>query len=427
MPLEEASLGLDGRYHCAMARRVGFKAAGTAVFAIGLCVSVASQTNSADWPQWRGPNQGRTTSVGFVPPKAWPERLTLRWQIDVGSGYATPFLAGNRIYMFSRQGENDVMAALDAASGKALWRDAVSGAVQMDKAAAPHGPRTEVDAGVCRRQAVLDRYERDRHRVRCRDGQAAVAEARPAGVQPLWTSHSFSPLVDQAIASSFTRAGNDMGTLSAFDVNTGEASVDVEWRWARLWLCRWQYELRGHTPDRDHDPAEVHRAGCRHRRACSGNCPYTTEYAQNIITPGPVRRHASSFPATRSRWWRSGSRSQNAQWNTDAGLGKCRRLPVHERCGAGWRDAGRVFTATKRPVLRPRCPHRQDAVDQRRYVRGPTRRSSMPATSGLRSKTMARCWCCARTRRAFEPLRRYEVAKSATWAQPVDLGQSACS
>ena len=122
-----------------MARRVGFKAAGTAVFAIGLCVSVASQTNSADRPQWRGPNRDGH-AVGFVPPKAWPERLTLRWQIDVGSGYATPLLVGNRIYMFSRQGENDVMAALDAASGKVLWRTNYPAPFTMDKAAAPHGP-----------------------------------------------------------------------------------------------------------------------------------------------------------------------------------------------------------------------------------------------------------------------------------------------
>ena len=42
--------------------------------------------------------------------------------------------------MFSRQGENDVMAALDAASGKVLWRTSYPAPFTMDKAAAPHGP-----------------------------------------------------------------------------------------------------------------------------------------------------------------------------------------------------------------------------------------------------------------------------------------------
>ena len=74
-----------------------------------------------DWPQWRGPNRdGAATSFGE--PAAWPEVLTEQWKVDVGLGYATPLLVGDRIYMYTRQDEDEVMMALDAGSGDVIWR-----------------------------------------------------------------------------------------------------------------------------------------------------------------------------------------------------------------------------------------------------------------------------------------------------------------
>ena len=49
-------------------------------------------------------------STAFTEPKAWPDTLTQRWKITVGEGYSTPILVGNRVYQFSRQGENEVDA-----------------------------------------------------------------------------------------------------------------------------------------------------------------------------------------------------------------------------------------------------------------------------------------------------------------------------
>src|SRR6187455_1960075 len=87
-------------------------------------VSVAGQgagVSSADWPQWRGP--ARDAAVGaFVTPSTWPEQLTRRWNVPVGLGYATPLLVGGRLYQFSRQNDDEVMTAIDAASGAIQWR-----------------------------------------------------------------------------------------------------------------------------------------------------------------------------------------------------------------------------------------------------------------------------------------------------------------
>jgi outer membrane protein assembly factor BamB len=97
------------------------------------------QSSAQDWPQWRGPNRdGAVTS--FREPAAWPEGLRQQWRVDVGTGYATPLLVGNRIYTFTRQGEEEVMQALDAGSGKSIWRTGYPAPFQMNNATARHGP-----------------------------------------------------------------------------------------------------------------------------------------------------------------------------------------------------------------------------------------------------------------------------------------------
>src|SRR5262245_27672089 len=109
-----------------------------AVIFAGLSTGIAGQSGSADWPQWRGPNRDGSIP-SFKPPEVWPERLNQKWKVEVGIGYATPILVGNRIYVFSRQGDEEVMSELDAESGKVLWRTGYPVQFTMAKAAAPHG------------------------------------------------------------------------------------------------------------------------------------------------------------------------------------------------------------------------------------------------------------------------------------------------
>ena len=49
-------------------------------------------------------------------------------------------LVGNRLYLFSRQGDDEVMSALDADTGKVIWRTAYPIAVELHPAATKHGP-----------------------------------------------------------------------------------------------------------------------------------------------------------------------------------------------------------------------------------------------------------------------------------------------
>jgi outer membrane protein assembly factor BamB len=80
-----------------------------------------AQSSPQDYPQWRGRDRDGSASA-FSEPKTWPEKLTRKWKIEVGEGYATPIVVGKRVYTFTRRGGNEVMTALDAATGDVLWQ-----------------------------------------------------------------------------------------------------------------------------------------------------------------------------------------------------------------------------------------------------------------------------------------------------------------
>src|SRR5438552_16496018 len=106
-------------------------------FAAGVTATIAAQPRQADWPNWRGPTHDGAIA-SFTEPATWPERLIRKWKVDVGLGYATPVLVGNRIYMFARQGDNEVLDAIDADTGKPIWQSSYAAPFTMNPAAARH-------------------------------------------------------------------------------------------------------------------------------------------------------------------------------------------------------------------------------------------------------------------------------------------------
>ena len=92
-----------------------------------------------DYPQWRGQNRDGSAS-GFVEPKVWPEKLTRRWKVEVGEGYATPIVIGETVYSFTRQGNDEVLTALQAATGKTVWRTSYPAPYEIGAPTKAHGP-----------------------------------------------------------------------------------------------------------------------------------------------------------------------------------------------------------------------------------------------------------------------------------------------
>ena len=83
----------------------------------GLTSSVAAQ----EWAQWRGPERN-----GLVPashtPKAWPEKLRRVWRVETGEGYSSPLISKGRVFVHSRQDPEEIVTAVDYATGKQLWQ-----------------------------------------------------------------------------------------------------------------------------------------------------------------------------------------------------------------------------------------------------------------------------------------------------------------
>lgn len=112
----------------------------------GVLIS-ADAARSADWPQWRGAN-GDARVSDFNAPQTWPKELKQTWSVTVGAGDATPALVGDKLYVFTREGANEVIRCLDANTGKTLWEDKYEPGVSVTGPASPHpGPRSSPAVG----------------------------------------------------------------------------------------------------------------------------------------------------------------------------------------------------------------------------------------------------------------------------------------
>lgn len=99
---------------------------------------LSDATAAADWPQWRGPNRDGNVSDASIP-AAWPKALKEEWKVNVGVGHSSPVVAKGKIYVFARQGEEEVLLCLDAATGKENWKSRQPIPYQMHSAATGHG------------------------------------------------------------------------------------------------------------------------------------------------------------------------------------------------------------------------------------------------------------------------------------------------
>jgi outer membrane protein assembly factor BamB len=237
------------------------------------------QSPTQDWPQFRGPNRDGV-APSFTEPKVWPEQLTRVWKTEVGDGYATPIVVGNRVFAFARQGADEVMQALDAASGKVVWQTRYAAPVTINPAAKAHGPgpkSTPTFAGgrlyTLGMGGIVTAFD-------AASGKQLWQKAA-APVQPLYGT-AISPLVDRGLVIVHV-GGHNQGALTAFDALTG----DVKWTW------------NGDGPSYA-SPIVADIEGVRQVitlsqenligvSAADGRLlwrrPYSTEYTQNIITP----------------------------------------------------------------------------------------------------------------------------------------------
>ncbi len=176
-----------------------------------------------DWPQWRGPNRDGKVS-GFTAPEEWPKELTQKWKTTVGLGDSTPALVGNKIYVFARQGEEEVTLCLDAGSGKELWKDKYEAQAVTGPPSRHPGPRSSpavadgkvVTIGVGGVLSCLD----------AATGKLMWRKDPFPKIVPQFFTAMSPIIVDGMVIAHLGGQGN--GAVISYDLTTG----DQKWQWA---------------------------------------------------------------------------------------------------------------------------------------------------------------------------------------------------
>jgi len=85
-------------------------------------VSFAVSGIAEDWPQFLGPTRnGVSTETPLA--ASWSKTgPRVVWQRAVGEGWSGPVVAGGRLVLFHRKGDDEVVECLDAANGKEHWK-----------------------------------------------------------------------------------------------------------------------------------------------------------------------------------------------------------------------------------------------------------------------------------------------------------------
>jgi outer membrane protein assembly factor BamB len=175
-----------------------------------------------DWPQWRGPNRDARLT-GFTAPATWPKELTQKWKVSVGNGVATPALVGDRLYVFTRQGNEEILRCLDVATGKELWQNKYEAQAVAGPAARFPGPRSSptvadgkvVTLGVGGILSCLD----------AASGSLVWRKADFKSPLPQFFTSSSPLIVDGLCIAQL--GGEDEGAIVAFDLATG----NEKWKW----------------------------------------------------------------------------------------------------------------------------------------------------------------------------------------------------
>jgi outer membrane protein assembly factor BamB len=176
----------------------------------------------ADWPQFLGPDRNgiyRGAAILTAFPQGGPEVV---WSKRVGQGLSGPVVAGNRLVLFHRVGNSEVVEAMDPATGARQWQFAYPTAYR-DDFGFDEGPRAvPVVAG-----GIVYTFgaEGALHAVSLDKGERVWSEAtaRRFNVAKGFFGAAGSPLVEGGRV--LANIGGDKAGIIAFDARTGQ----VQW------------------------------------------------------------------------------------------------------------------------------------------------------------------------------------------------------
>jgi len=387
------------------------------IFTIGVLLVSLESALWADWPQWRGPARDGVAS-GFTAPAAWPAQLTKKWQATVGLGHASPVVSGDRVIVHTRQGNRELVTAFDLASGKQLWQDGVDAPYIMNPAAIGHGPGPKSTPLISGARVftlgitgIFSAHDLATGRLLWR---------KDAPKAPPEFGTATSPIADGTNVIAFL-GGMDAGALTAMDAATGA----VKWRWT------------GDGPSYA-SPILATFGGTRQVVTQSQNrlvglaaadgkllweVPMKTPYEQNSITPLVVNEMliyaglenptvAISVRSVPGKGWEAAPKWRNEQVSMYMSSPAVSGSTIF---GLSTKSRGQFFAI--------------DAASGKTLWLGKGREAENASIvrAGnflLLSTTNSELIIAKPSATAFEEVKRYTIADSATWAHPAFTGRN---
>jgi outer membrane protein assembly factor BamB len=196
------------------------------VFFIAASLLIVANALTEDWPQWRGQNRdGHSAEIGLL--KEWPkEGPKLLWQAnDLGKGYSTPSVAGDRIYLMSNSGlEDEFVSALAVKDGKRIWTTRIGKVGNPDQR--PNFPAARSTPTLDGTQLYALGSDGDLVCLESATGKMLWKKSLRSdfgGLAPTW-AYAESPLVDGNVLAC--TPGGKESTIIALDKRNG----DVIWK-----------------------------------------------------------------------------------------------------------------------------------------------------------------------------------------------------
>ena len=390
------------------------------ILVVLLVSSVPLVSQTPGWSQWRGAaRDGRVTN--FTVPAAWPDRPAQAWKVPgAGVGHASPVVAGTRVFLFSRIGEQETLTAYDVNTGKQIWRQAYDAPYQMNSAATAHGKGPKSTPTVDRGQVftlgisgILSAFDAAGGKVLWRHDFKKEYQGTPPDF-----GASMSPIVDgdRVIAHVGGARG---GAIAAF----GRATGDQRWAWkgdgpayaspiiaspggVRQLITQTQSNIVGLSAA---DGRELWRI------------PFTTDYDQNIITPvvaNDLLIYAGlSKPTTAVRLVQEGTawKPQQVWQNPDVPMYMSSPVVAGATLyGMTHRNRGQFFAL--------------DMKSGKTLWTGPPRQGdnaalTLAGTVVIATTTEGKVVVFRQGPKAFELIRDYTIADSPIWAHPAFSGR----
>jgi outer membrane protein assembly factor BamB len=377
-------------------------------------------SKAQDSPQWRGPNRDGGIPL-YTGPQTWPKQLKQKWQVDIGAGHSSPLLVGNNVFIFTRQGEQEVLSCLELNTGKVLWRSAYAAPYRVNPVAKTHGAGPKSTPAFFSGKlftlgigGILSSWDAKSGKLLWRrefssDFKSTAPDFGTAA----------SPIVDGKLVIAFV-GGSDSGALMAFDTESGRT----------VW--KWTGDGPGYASPIIVDVAGIRQLVTQSQQKIIGvsvsdgkllwSIPFTTPYVQNIITPiafrdllifsgleqgvMAIRVHRSGQVWTTEKVWENKSASF---YMSDPVINNGRLF------GMSHRNKGQ-FVALDAATGKSLWEGNGRAGDNTAALTGGDKLFLLTSDAEfiVANANVA----------AFQELQRYTVAKSSTYAHPVITGKN---